>query len=474
MRIEQLSGQRVAIWGCGREGRAAWLAVRSRLPSLPLTVLCSAAERETCAATMATCTQFDTAPVTLELLRKFDVVIKSPGISPYRSPIPEALAAGVQFVSGSQLWFAENRDAKVICVTGTKGKSTTAALIAHLLRGLNVRTALAGNIGLPLLELLDVDTPPDWWVIELSSFQTRDAEARPRIAVITNLIEEHLDWHGSVDRYLADKLALLADPAQPLAVLNAVDPALRTFVAGNAQDLALTGRVHWFNDRSGWHCADGAIRFGARSDTAIAIADLPVPGLHNASNVCAALTAVAAAGFDAFAAADHLHRFRALPHRLQALGSRDGIDYVDDSIATTPQAAIAALDHYAEREVVMLIGGHDRGLDWQPFADRVAAQPPRAVVCTGATRTRVLALLQRTLLGQQKLASRPGLFEAEWFEQAFLIAQAQLPAGGVLLLSPGAPSFGQFHDYAERGRRFAELAGFDPNEISDIAGLGIA
>ena len=464
MRIEQLNGQRVAIWGCGREGQAALRALPSRLPSLPLTVLGSAAEREVWMATHATDAQFDLAPVTLERLRGFDVVIKSPGISPYRSPIPEALAAGVQFISGSQLWFAEHAAANTICITGTKGKSTTAALIAHLLRAQGVRTALAGNIGLPLLELLDPASPPDWWVIELSSFQTRDAEAHPRIAVITNLIEEHLDWHGSVARYHADKLALLADVPQGIAVLNADDPALRAW----ADRPPLTECGKWFNDRRGWHCADGAICFGDRA--VMAIAELPLPGWHNASNVCAALTAVAAAGFDALAVVRHLSSFRALPHRLQALGARADIDYVDDSIATTPQAAIAALDHYAERQVVMLIGGQDRGLDWQPFADRLAARPPRAVVCTGATRQRVSALLQQTL----RAPTLSGVFAVESFEAAFLLAQSQTPTGGVLLLSPGAPSFGQFRDYVERGRRFAELAGFDPNQISDIAGLGIA
>ena len=171
MRISDLADQRVAIWGLGREGRATLAALQQRLPALAVTLFCSANEAAELANRdrVSVVTQ---APGVAEL-SKFDVVIKSPGISDYRAELIEARRNGTRFTSGTALWFAERPDARVIAVTGTKGKSTTSALIAHLLRGLGHRVALAGNIGVPLLDLLDGQA--DFWVVELSSYQTRSA-----------------------------------------------------------------------------------------------------------------------------------------------------------------------------------------------------------------------------------------------------------------------------------------------------------
>ena len=240
---------------------------------------------------------------------------------------------GTRFTSATALWFAENPDARVIAVTGTKGKSTTSALIAHLLRGLGRRTALAGNIGLPLLELLDPPQAPDWWVVELSSFQTRHA-GDVRLAVITNIEEEHLDWHGSRERYVGDKLAL-ADGARTLLV-NALQAELLQRTAHHAQRIALRPcRPAGMSPRA---------RSGSGDRVVFELARLPLPGLHNAMNACAALAAIEAVGEDAIAAAAIISpSFRALPHRLQTLGERDGVTWIDDSIATTPQATIEAL-----------------------------------------------------------------------------------------------------------------------------------
>lgn len=477
MRIESLLPLRVALWGFGREGRASLAALRRRAPGKALTLFCSESEARSADALADPALCIVSAPVDAAMLAAFDMVVKSPGISPYREPAASAIVAGVQMISGSAIWFAEHPEARTICVTGTKGKSTVSALIAHLLRVLGVPTALAGNIGLPLLELLDPVPPPDWWVIELSSFQTRDFDGRPSVAVLCNLIEEHLDWHGSIERYSSDKLRILgSDPATRI-VANAADPVLGIRLGADSRAIG-----HAFNHADGWHLADGFLCLGPRR--VLAQAELPLPGRHNAENACAALAAVAAAGFDAVSAAAHLRNFRALPHRLQTLGQRRGITFVDDSIATTPAAAVAALRHFSGRQVAILIGGHDRGLDWRDFAAQVRAQPPRAIVCTGATRERVFALLALTLGpavrtdipdGADPIDRAPAtrLLAAADFDQAFALARASLSPGGVLLLSPGAPSFGQFRDYIERGRHFAALAGFEP-DASTISGLGIA
>lgn len=469
MRISQLEGRRVALWGWGREGRAAWRALRARESgeARPLTVFCLAEE----AAEIRTLDDPALSPeteVTAERLSAFDIVIKSPGISPYR---PEALAAaerGTRFIGGTALWFAEHAGdagiaAGTICVTGTKGKSTTTALLAHLLRAAGHRTALAGNIGLPLLEVLDPQLLPEFWAIELSSYQTRDVAdsgARPDIAVALNVFPEHLDWHGSQARYVADKLALVTAARPRIAVLNAADPQLAA--------LALpASEVRWFNRADGWHLRGDDLYRGER--LVLDTTTVPLPGRHNRGNLCAVLTAIEAAGIDAAPLAAAAQSFRPLPNRLQRLGERDGIVYVNDSISTTPHASLAALDCFRSQRVAILLGGHDRGLDWTEFAARMRERAPAAVVTMGANGPRIHALLA-------PLAQSAGfaLAQAQNMETAMARAKELLDGPGVILLSPGAPSFGAYRDYVARGRHFAALAGFDLAAISSIPGLGIA
>ncbi len=456
MRWAELAERRVAVLGFGAEGRAACRAFRARFPEQALHLFCSADEAASAASLGDARLTINTAPATVESLRAFEIVIKSPGVSPYRSPLPEAAAAGVHFTSGSAIWFAEHPQANTIAVTGTKGKSTTTALIAHLLRAGGHRTALAGNIGLPLLDLPEDETVAAY-VIELSSFQCHDFAGSARVALITNLIEEHLDWHGSGERYVADKLRILGDRQRTVAVLNADDALL--------SGIATSGDVRWFGGAGGWHLdASHVLRDEQR---VVALAELPLPGRHNALNLCGALAAIEAAGFDAAMLATHVRSFVPLPHRLQTLGVRDGITFVNDSIATTPQAALAALSHFAGQDIALILGGHERGLDWAAFARAVAARPPRAIVTTGASGARIAATLLAHGLADV-VRSEPD------FDSAFASARGALHGSGIVLLSPGAPSFGQFRDYSERGRRFAELAGFDPHMIASIAGLGIA
>lgn len=464
MRIADLAGLRVAIWGYGREGRAALLALHRRLPELAPTLIGSAAERMQAQADLdaayggeaAGTLQWLAAPPDAAVLSAFDVVIKSPGISAWLPDLLDARRNGTRFTSGTALWFAEQPQARVIAVTGTKGKSTTTALIAHLLRGLGRRVALAGNIGLPLLELVDPAQPPDWWVIELSSFQT--GEAGPlAVGVVTRLDEEHLDWHGSRARYVADKLRL-ADAARVL-VVNAQQPELLRLTEHHPER-------HRFGHAEGWHASASGI---ARGGIEIAPrAALALPGPHNVLNACAALAAIEAAGEDAVAAAAALPRFRPLPHRLQWLGECDGLGYVDDSIATTPQAALEALGSLPDPgRATLIVGGHERGLDWQPFAQAVRLRPPQAIVVNGANAARIGAVLRETGGAYQlQMVAR--------LADAVAAARACTPTGGTIVLSPGAPSFDQFRDYAERGRAFAALAGFDPDAIGSIEGLGIA
>ncbi|MEJ5207981.1 UDP-N-acetylmuramoyl-L-alanine--D-glutamate ligase [Denitratimonas sp. CY0512] len=479
MKLSELEGKRIALWGYGREGRATLAALRWHLPRTPLALLCPQSEASEALELGDPALYIFTEDVTAELLARFDVVIKSPGISPYHGAAAQALARGVRFTSGSALWFGENPDARTLCVTGTKGKSTTTALIAHLLRASGARTALAGNIGLPLLELLDADPAPDVWALELSSYQTRDAIA-PEVAVVLNLFPEHLDWHGSEDRYVIDKLALVTSANPRNIVLNAADARLAAFgrsaaLQGTASESDLDAeaggtapaRLWWFNARQGWHTRGTLIFRG--EDAIMDGAALPLPGAHNRGNLCAALTAIEAMGLEAVPLARHALSFRPLPHRLQTIGHHDGREYVNDSISTTPHASLAALDCHANRRVAIIVGGYDRGLDWSVFFERMSREPPLAIITMGQNGPQIAEGLQFAARG-----GRFTLLEAPDMPEAVRMAERTIGADGVVLLSPGAPSFPRYRDYVERGRHFAQVAGFDPDAISAIPGLGVA
>jgi UDP-N-acetylmuramoylalanine--D-glutamate ligase len=453
MRFAELEHADVAVWGYGREGRSVLAALRRRFPDKPLTLYCTPDEVEAARAHADENLRIIGAAPDTAALSVHDIVIKSPGISAYKPEIPAAREHGTRFTSGTALWFGENPDARVVAVTGTKGKSTTTALIAHLARALQVRTALAGNIGLPLLDLDGQHA--DLWAIELSSFQT--GEAGPlELGVVVSLAEEHLDWHGTRERYVADKLKL-ADVSRTLLV-DAETPLL--------MDRTATHQCRrTFGDASGWHVADRWIM--RDSERVFDVASLPLHGAHNARNACAALAAIELLGFDPRTAAPSLAAFKPLPHRLTSLGTRDGVEWIDDSISTTPDAALAALESLRGRVVTLILGGHDRGLDWNGFAHSLRDHPPHAITVQGAAGPRIV----RTLRDQG-----PECPVEEAVDLAAAVAQAKkaTPQGGVVLLSPGAPSFDQFRNYADRGRAFARLADFDADAIGEITGLGIA
>ncbi|MGY0650555.1 UDP-N-acetylmuramoyl-L-alanine--D-glutamate ligase [Luteimonas sp. A537] len=474
MRISQLEGRRVALWGWGREGRAAYRALRAGLPAQALTLFCGAGEAASADA-LGDGLLAAEAEASAGRLSAFDVVVKSPGISPYRPEAMVAAHAGTAFIGGTALWFGAQAEAGgvargVACVTGTKGKSTTTALLAHLLRAGGVRTALAGNIGLPLLELLD--DRADAWAIELSSYQTGDVAAggvRPDVAVVTNIFPEHLDWHGSEDRYIEDKLALVTRAKPRIAVLNAADPRLAALGARLHPDT----EVRWYGREEGWHLRGDVLHRGGEAlfDTR----DVPLPGRHNRGNLCAALAAIEALGHDAVALAPAAHTFRPLPHRLQVLGVRDGSTWVNDSISTTPHASLAALEVYRDRRVALLVGGHDRGLDWSDFAAQMRTHAPAVVVTMGRNGPRIQELLAAPAAQAGfALCEAADLADAVGKARAALATGSRPASGDVILMSPGAPSFGPYRDYVERGRDFARLGGFDPDVISEIQGLGIA
>jgi len=350
-------------------------------------------------------------------------------------------------------------------VTGTNGKTTTAALIAHLLREAEMAVGLGGNIGAafgpPVSGLALLDPPPDWFVVEVSSFQLADIEDfDPAIGVVTNLAPDPLDRYPDVASYHADK-ARLFDNAGPGSrwVLNADDPAVEA-LAGEAPgarfrfsaagepgaDAVLRDGALMLKTPSG--ASEDALGSGGSWTRLISQEDLPLLGRHNCANALAAALTSALAGAPEAVLPRGLEGFAPLPHRMETVGVSGGLRWVNDSKATNVAATVSALASL-DGPLVLLLGGKDKGEDLGPLGEALHAGV-RAVVLYGQARGR----LEAALAGKgTPLLRVDGSFEAA-VEAALRLGEP----GDLLLLSPACSSFDMFENYEDRGRLFAALA----------------
>ena len=451
MRFSELEGASVGVWGAGREIGSFARQLARRLPTAQIVAVAfdsppSPTERE---ALGPSDPRIVSAPESLEAMSGCTVVVRSPGVSTYRPELLALRAAGVPVTTATSLWLAEHGAAGVIGITGTKGKSTTAALAFHIARAAGVRVRLAGNIGVPALDLLDEQEPGELVVLELSSYQIADLQTGPEVALITNLFREHTDWHGSEEAYIADKLRLLELPGVRAAVLNARDERLAA--------LSPPLELHRYGQCEGWHVEQGGLALGGRR--MLESEELPLRGEHNALNLCGALSALEAIPIELPTLAPALADFTALPHRLQPILERGGVSWIDDSISTTPESSIAALASFAGPNVVLIAGGQDRGQDYTSLARALAASGA-AVIGVPTTGARLIA---------DALAA--GVAPSRARQVADLAAAVALAAemaepGNVVLLSPAAPSYDNYRDFEARGARFRELVepGPDPHD----------
>jgi UDP-N-acetylmuramoylalanine--D-glutamate ligase len=442
VRFSELEGASIGVWGAGREIRSFARQLARRLPAAQIAVAAFDAPAEPGVAEILRSpgVQIVSGAAVQPALAACELIVRSPGVSIHRPELRALRELGIPVTTATALWLAERGGEGVIGVTGTKGKSTTAALLCHLLRATGREVRLAGNIGVPALDLLDED-PGLAAVVELSSFQIADLAVGPQVAVITNLFREHLDWHGTEDAYRAEKLRLLELPGVRVAVLSAREQPLRR--------LKPAMPVRRYGSPEGWDAVGGGI--ARAGELVLDGAELPLRGEHNALNVCAALTAVEAFGAEPPPLPAALEGFAALPHRLQTVAEHAGVAWVNDSISTTPESTLAALESFPGCELVLIAGGQDRGQDFSALAAALAERGV-TLVAVPSTGPRLLA------------AAREAGVPAERAVQAADLAGAVAAAGalagpaGVVLLSPAAPSYDNYRDFEERGERFAALA----------------
>jgi UDP-N-acetylmuramoyl-L-alanine---L-glutamate ligase len=469
-----LRGARAGVWGLGREGMAN------------IRKLCAMGVQPVLVDDRPKAVAIDGLPVLttgyggLAALEKCDVVVKSPGISRYRPEVARLEERGIAVAGGLGLWLQEADPARVLLITGTKGKSTTAAVTGHLLNGLGYRCLVGGNIGEPPW---DPDGPPgapsepsapseprpwDYWVIEVSSYQATDLPCSPPVVAVTSLHPDHLDWHGGVQNYYRDKLSMCTQPGADLTIANGDSDLLRDRVA------QLGPRVEWV------HAAD--------DPDATWMEPLGLLGGHNRRNALIARRCLQALGIAAASSAAALRAaaggFRHLDHRLQVTGEVAGVTFVDDSLSTNVLPTLAALDAFPGRRVALIAGGHDRGIDYAPLAAGLLGRAdPTLVLTLPDSGPRIRAEIESArrasggpgACGAPEAARGPGsppaasapapgrpavspglAGVADCADLAAAVARAfgWARPDGVVLLSPAAPSFGQFRDYRERGEAF--------------------
>jgi UDP-N-acetylmuramoylalanine--D-glutamate ligase len=385
------------------------------------------------------------------------MLVVNPAVPPGHPGVAAARQRGVDITTEIDL-FLRHQQGRVIGITGSNGKSTTAALTHHLLVNAGLTAWLGGNIGISLLPQLEHIRNDHWVVLELSSFQLEllgTRRFRPEIALLTNFSPNHLDWHGTLENYRLAKQSIFA--AQLPADFSLVPAS--DLEQPSAQPWRIRGRRHEFGiadtGDDGAFFEEGTLILrtnrGATEDSLQLTVPPQLPGPHNACNAAAAAAAAWLAGASPLAFPRALQSFRPLPHRLQCVAEQQGRQFWNDSIATTPESAIAALQ-YASGRAILLAGGHDKGQNLQAFADAIC-QHTRGVVLMGQT-----AAALQLQIRNSTAAPPPPTAIASSFTHAFQLAVAMSRPGDIVLLSPGCASYGWFRDYRDRGDQFTRMA----------------
>lgn len=366
-------------------------------------------------------------------LETVDLLVRSPSVR------PDVLPVGVP-VTSAIAEFLARCPAPVIGVTGTKGKGTTVTAIAAILRAAGIRVFVGGNIGTTPLSFLPEVCSHDMVVLELSSFQLIDLGVSPHVAVVLSVTPDHLNWHRDLDEYQRAKASIAAhQTAEDLVVYAAESPVASTIAAASPARRIPVGRPEGVTVR------DGGIYFGA--SRVIDVGDVPLPGAHNVVNVGAAIAATYGV-----AAGDHeiiragVRAIQPLPHRLQAVATKNGVIWVDDSLSTTPHTTMAAMAAF-DRPQVLILGGSTKGVSFDLLAEAIRDACVRAVLLTGIEAPRIAAALD---------AAGVSSYQHITGTMADLVTHAARHArpGDVVLLSPGCSSVDEYRGYADRGDQF--------------------
>ena len=442
----------IAVIGLARSGRAVSMLLKKHGYNVYASDVASSPETGRCAEELrAKGISVDIGRHDLGRLANAGLVVTSPGVPPSAKPLAFARQHSVPIASEVEVALNFLEGPRIIAITGTNGKTTTTALIAHLLRGIDLEAVEAGNIGTPLSEIASRDQQPQWISLEMSSFQLHDTPSlKPAVGVLTNLSPDHLDRYATAEEYYADKARLFANAdAESAWVVNGDDNGVMRMVelvAGHKFEFSLAKEADGYVDeKSGQLIVLGA--------PLLARSDLPLLGQHNVANTLAATLAVMAAdrSYQTQKArkgiAKAIETFRSLPHRLELVGEFGGVQWINDSKATNVSSTAVAIDGM-ERPTVLLLGGRHKGEAYTPLAESVKRKVTRVIAYGEAAS--IIAKDLRPVVDVVRLGSD--------FDEVVRAARAAAHAGEAVLLSPACSSYDMFSNYEERGERFRELA----------------
>lgn len=477
------AGKTVLVVGLAREGMVAarWLVGQgARVIASDLQATAGAGEMDGLGV------ELRIGPQTPDLLAGVDVVVASPGVPQDLPLFLAAQTASLPITTETRL-FAQLCPAKIVGITGSSGKTTTTTLTAKMLEASGYRTWLGGNIGEPLLGRVAEVGAGDRVALELSSFQLLywgertmgrmtegvggEGGISPQVAGVLNLTPNHLDRHPSLAHYAAAKANILAaQSANDVAVLNGDDPLTAAWAAtrrvrieaGPGQetvDFPLAGRVLSFSlrappaDDGAWLSEDGWVwlRWQGQAQAIVHRRAIKLRGEHNLANVLAACCLAATAGASPAALCETASTFAGVEHRLQIVRHRRGVLWIDDSIATSPERAMAALRSFDE-PIILLAGGRDKHLPWAAWAATVHERARHVIVFGEAA-----GLIKTALLPLPADSRVQAVHTAADLATVVSLADALARPGDVVLLSPGGTSFDAYRDFAARGHHFRDL-----------------
>jgi len=457
--MSQWTGKKVLIIGAARQGTALARFLAHREATVILNDRRSAEELADARAALSDCDiKWVTGSHPVEILEDVDLLCLSGGVPLELGLVQEALRRHIPLSNDSQIFF-EMAPCPIIGITGSSGKTTTTALVGEIaqrhfaIRKPDRKVWVGGNIGNPLISVVDEMDPEDLAIVELSSFQLELMSRSPHIAAILNLKPDHLDRHQNMSNYISAKSNILTHQGEgDTAVLNRDDPLVRELYS------EVKGRQITFGINESYQKVDSTyvkrdklfLQASGQLAKIVKKDQINLRGEHNLYNVLAAIAIAAAARFSLQSIYEGIIGFEGVPHRLSFVREWGGAAWYNDSIATSPERAKAALESFDE-PIVLLAGGRDKDLPWKGFVDLITQKVDHLVVFGEA------ADLILDAMGEISPGNRPfSIDRCHTLQEAVQKAAEYIEPGDVVLLSPGGTSFDEFKDFEERGKRFVQ------------------
>lgn len=447
----ELKGKKVLVVGLGKSGLAAALFLRHKGAQVTVSDVRSAESlAQDIPALLEEGIMVEAGGHGLLTFRRQDLIVVSPGVPLDTPELEQVRKFGLPIIGELEL-AARFLKGKIIAITGSNGKTTTTALLGAILEEAGIPVLVGGNIGVPVVGLIEASTDQTWSVLEVSSFQLEStSEFHPTVSVILNITPDHLDRHHSFENYARAKERIFAaQDSRDAVVLNA-DNA-RTAQAASRS----SARIYWFSiehpvGQGAW-VENGYVVYRASREAAIEpvmpLRKIPLKGEHNVENVVAAVCAARQAGAPAEAIGRAIEKFQAVEHRLEFVATVNGVDYYNDSKATNVDATAKAVAAF-QSGIHLILGGKDKGSDYTTLSP-LLRERVRAVYTIGSAAAKI----------ESQLRGIVSLHSCETLDRAVTAAASSARPGEVVLLAPACSSFDQFENYEHRGRVFKELVG---------------